>query len=460
MFSLDLGKPADSQAFSSDERANGSLHVGAGTSIDTGFLLQIISAATADASKPDERPAATPDPVKSGGRFAVGHTLSPPRRVAERIPSPPDGGLPRNGPVRVNGEAQPFLPQDVPPPLPGSSPVRKGVPGKDATSPSAASSAPPSAVPPPPRSFDPPQSPGVSAGRLAAAPTRSSGDSDPPQPPAGLDLLLGVLPKTPEVRAVASSVDSAAERPPVIASSAQALPAGTPSGSAPGPKPGRVCLLNHAGGDFEDVRFERPPRHLSAETREAEHAGQSSRTRTVELPFAIHDPQSPPPGPAEPGLHADPQRPFVQRIEAAIRQALDSRRPFRAQLHPPELGALTVEIAREAGALIVRLTLHSAQARDMLAEHLSGLEASLRQHGVSPARIDVQLQHRPQEQSDDPGQYDSRQQGQSQDGRDGEERRRDRQTSPPAGLDNDRSGTSRKPPRRASVARDELDVHI
>lgn len=84
---------------------------------------------------------------------------------------------------------------------------------------------------------------------------------------------------------------------------------------------------------------------------------------------------------------------FVARLAGAIRQAHQQGTVLRARLHPPEWGALGIEVVLHEGALSARLEVQTVLAQRLLLENLSQLHETLQQHGVAVERIDVQLQH-------------------------------------------------------------------
>lgn len=82
---------------------------------------------------------------------------------------------------------------------------------------------------------------------------------------------------------------------------------------------------------------------------------------------------------------------LVQRVLHAVRLARMRDGELRLRLHPPELGALRVELRVEGGALIARLEAESSAARDLLMENLPDLRQRLAEHRVRIERFDVTL---------------------------------------------------------------------
>jgi len=82
---------------------------------------------------------------------------------------------------------------------------------------------------------------------------------------------------------------------------------------------------------------------------------------------------------------------LARRILDAVQISAQKSRPLRVRLHPPELGVLQVEITREQGSISARLEVETLAARQILAEHLAELKASLHRNGVTVERLDIQL---------------------------------------------------------------------
>ncbi|WP_347245852.1 flagellar hook-length control protein FliK [Thermogutta sp.] len=82
---------------------------------------------------------------------------------------------------------------------------------------------------------------------------------------------------------------------------------------------------------------------------------------------------------------------LVQRVFHAVRLARLRDGELRLRLHPPELGALRVELRVEGGALIARLEAESPAARDLLIDNLADLRQRLAEHRVRIERFDVTL---------------------------------------------------------------------
>ncbi len=81
----------------------------------------------------------------------------------------------------------------------------------------------------------------------------------------------------------------------------------------------------------------------------------------------------------------------VQRVSDAIRTAATTGpRELRIRLHPPELGALQVEIVnRDGGRLVARLSVETPAAHAVLSEQLPSLTEHLAGRGHVVERIDV-----------------------------------------------------------------------
>jgi hypothetical protein len=82
---------------------------------------------------------------------------------------------------------------------------------------------------------------------------------------------------------------------------------------------------------------------------------------------------------------------IVQRVVDLAQRSAEHSRPFRVRLHPPELGALQVEIVREGNTVSARMQVETVSAMNALTRHLSDLRHSLSRHGVTVDRVEVQL---------------------------------------------------------------------
>jgi flagellar hook-length control protein FliK len=148
---------------------------------------------------------------------------------------------------------------------------------------------------------------------------------------------------------------------------------------------------------------------------------------------------------------------FVQRVESALRQAVDRQRGFRVQLHPPELGALSVEIARGASGLALRLVVDNADALQRVNENLAVLQSSLKEHGMSVERIDVHL-HRADDPRDDVPQQSADRHDDGRNPGDARDDRRRHNDSPFAADETESSEeSSSRPPTHTG---DAIDVQI
>lgn len=81
----------------------------------------------------------------------------------------------------------------------------------------------------------------------------------------------------------------------------------------------------------------------------------------------------------------------VQRIVHALRLAQGRNGEIRLRLHPPELGALRLEMHVKNGTLTARLEVESSAARDVLLENLPQLRERLAEHRIKVDQFDVFL---------------------------------------------------------------------
>ena len=82
---------------------------------------------------------------------------------------------------------------------------------------------------------------------------------------------------------------------------------------------------------------------------------------------------------------------LASRVTNAIRAAHKSGRQLKIRLHPPELGALQIEIGMQDGVTTARLEVQTVTAQQAILESLSLLKEALAQNGTIIDRIDVQL---------------------------------------------------------------------
>ena len=104
-------------------------------------------------------------------------------------------------------------------------------------------------------------------------------------------------------------------------------------------------------------------------------------------------------GELEPEVRVDQAR-VVERVSQMIRATEQSGRVLRARLHPPELGALQVEVTRGATGIIARLDVETPAAQRLIMDHLSQLHDALSLTGLVE-RIDVQVAASSESNADD-----------------------------------------------------------
>jgi len=84
---------------------------------------------------------------------------------------------------------------------------------------------------------------------------------------------------------------------------------------------------------------------------------------------------------------------LADRVSNAIRLSHQNGRQLRIRLHPPELGALQIEISARDGVLTARLEVQTPSTRQVILENMSLLRDALSQNGMAVERISVQLAH-------------------------------------------------------------------
>lgn len=82
---------------------------------------------------------------------------------------------------------------------------------------------------------------------------------------------------------------------------------------------------------------------------------------------------------------------FIDRVARAVQAAEGRGEPIRLRLHPPELGALKLELRVQKGALTARLETETAAARAILVENLPVLRDRLVEQGVRIDQFEVDL---------------------------------------------------------------------
>jgi flagellar hook-length control protein FliK len=82
---------------------------------------------------------------------------------------------------------------------------------------------------------------------------------------------------------------------------------------------------------------------------------------------------------------------FANRLADSVHVAAQNGRTLRIRLHPPELGALQIEVSLRDGVVTARLEVQTAGAQQTILDSMSHLRDALAQHGTGVERIDVQL---------------------------------------------------------------------
>lgn len=81
----------------------------------------------------------------------------------------------------------------------------------------------------------------------------------------------------------------------------------------------------------------------------------------------------------------------IQRVAQAIRLAHERNGEIRLRLHPPELGALRLQMRVQEGTLTARLEVETPAAREVLLENLPNLRDRLAEHNIRVNNFDVTL---------------------------------------------------------------------
>ncbi|MGQ9769878.1 MAG: flagellar hook-length control protein FliK [Thermogutta sp.] len=81
----------------------------------------------------------------------------------------------------------------------------------------------------------------------------------------------------------------------------------------------------------------------------------------------------------------------IQRVVQAIRLAHERNGEIRLRLHPPELGALRLQMRVQEGTLTARLEVETPAAREVLLENLPNLRDRLAEHNIRVDNFDVTL---------------------------------------------------------------------
>ncbi|MFN0196994.1 MAG: flagellar hook-length control protein FliK [Planctomycetaceae bacterium] len=81
----------------------------------------------------------------------------------------------------------------------------------------------------------------------------------------------------------------------------------------------------------------------------------------------------------------------LDRLASLIQQSEQVDRGLVVRLHPPELGALQIEVTRRDGMLTARIEVQTQAAHQLLGDSLPKLHEALAQLGATVERIDLQL---------------------------------------------------------------------
>ncbi|MDA1014555.1 MAG: flagellar hook-length control protein FliK [Planctomycetota bacterium] len=171
---------------------------------------------------------------------------------------------------------------------------------------------------------------------------------------------------------------------------------------------------------------------------------------------------------AEPEVPVDQAR-VVERVSQMIRTSEQSGRVLRARLHPPELGALQIEVTRGATGIIARLDVETPAAHRLIMDHISQLQDALSLTG-HVERIDVQIAPSSESNTDeappDAWSFGGQQQSEDNDGRHQDESTSQDQRSANQDEPADDSGEQavhsdpRVEPHSRSINLSELDIAI
>jgi flagellar hook-length control protein FliK len=82
---------------------------------------------------------------------------------------------------------------------------------------------------------------------------------------------------------------------------------------------------------------------------------------------------------------------FPDRLASAMQSAGHDGRAMRIRLHPPELGALQIEVSLRDGVMSARLDVQSVAVQHAILDSLSLLREALAHQGTQIDRIDVQI---------------------------------------------------------------------
>lgn len=81
----------------------------------------------------------------------------------------------------------------------------------------------------------------------------------------------------------------------------------------------------------------------------------------------------------------------IQRVAQAMRLAQERNGEIRLRLHPPELGALKLQMRVQEGVLTARLEVETPAAREVLLDNLPNLRERLAEHNIRVDNFDVAL---------------------------------------------------------------------
>lgn len=143
-----------------------------------------------------------------------------------------------------------------------------------------------------------------------------------------------------------------------------------------------------------------PEWRLTTEGPKGDPAGETLSAHPAHGSESLHGRREPSDVPSRPLQAPDPQAGtametadrvrFVQRVARAMETADLRGTPLRIRLHPPELGALRLEVMVRNGAMSARLEAETEAARTLLLDHLPMLRERLAEHNLRIDRFDVQ----------------------------------------------------------------------
>lgn len=242
----------------------------------------------------------------------------------------------------------------------------------------------------------------AAAGGPAATTPTAAVAGGPQTQPAALGATLPAAPtaptRTPAQAAAGSATVATPANPPTARLAAAAAPARTPAtsaqpsdgtlagGVAASPLPASTADLSGKHGGTADGDGSGEKHDAPATTASAPPVVATGFTTALQTAVPTTKADAAPPAPAAPPVPVNDQ---VVRLVAPLQSAPDGNYSLSLQLHPADLGAVTVHVEVTQGVLSVHLVPDQDHAHDLLTNSLNDLRSQLATGGVRTADVSV-----------------------------------------------------------------------